>query len=92
MHNASLCSSPDNVMTSAPPVVHAPHFHNHSLSPHAEKECKVPCIDVHTPSQRLVEQLPADAANMTHDGAHWSRSLNIVFAQEVFRTLLESCE
>jgi hypothetical protein len=53
--------------------------------------CGIPTIDVHTPSAQLVQQLPGVAANMTHDGVHWSRAVNLVFAQLVLRTTLQSC-
>jgi hypothetical protein len=28
---------------------------------------------------------------MTHDGVHWSRAVNLVFAQEVLHTILQHC-
>jgi hypothetical protein len=56
----------------------------------AGDKCKVPCIDVHTPSARLIEQLPREAVNMTHDGVHWSRGMNVVFAQRLLRTIQQS--
>jgi hypothetical protein len=61
------------------------------VTPAAGDLCGIPTIDLHTPTSRLVEQLPKVAANMTHDGVHWSRAVNLVFAQKVLRTILQHC-
>ncbi len=53
--------------------------------------CGIPSIDMHTPTARLVEQLPKAAANMTHDGVHWSMAVNLVLAQILLDNTLQVC-
>lgn len=56
----------------------------------ADEVCHMPNVDLFTPTVRLIEQLPHDAANMTHDAYHWSRTVNAIFAQMLLDRLLQS--
>ena len=49
--------------------------------------CGFPSIDVFNFTHALVHQLPTDAANMTWDGQHWARSVNVIKAQHILYSI-----
>lgn len=45
-------------------------------------------IDAFNVTQALVDALPAEAKDMTWDGAHWGRAVNLIKAQLILRALV----
>lgn len=55
--------------------------YNTGMSNLLRNRCGIPSLDVFGMTSKLVTSLPDDARNMTWDGAHWSRSVNLLKAQ-----------
>ena len=61
--------------------------YNFEISQIVDKLCGFPIIDFFTFTDTLIRQLPGEAENMTWDGMHWSRSVNLIKAQALLRTI-----
>jgi hypothetical protein len=51
--------------------------------------CNVFSIDVYTPTFSLTQTLTTEARNMTWDGAHWGRSINVLKANYILHAIEE---
>jgi len=49
--------------------------------------CNISSIDIYTPTFSLTQGLATEAKNMTWDGAHWSRAVNVLKANYILHAI-----